>query len=94
MGASTMIPWMGEWPARYADDTDAADTGDNHVLDVYLRDGRPVDVRLDGESLFPVWFKLEFKGDGEVSAKIKGVRLATRLGDEITIHHVPAEKAS
>ena len=57
------------------------------VLDVYLQDGRVVDVRLDGESQYPTWFKLEFKETGEVSAKIKGVRLATRLGDEINIHN-------
>jgi hypothetical protein len=61
---------------------------DSHVLDVYLNGSRPVDLRLDGESLFPVWFKLEFKEGGEVSAKVKGVRLATRLGDVINIHHV------
>ncbi len=57
------------------------------TLDVYLSDGNVVDVRLDGESHYPTWFKLEFKETGEVSAKIKGVRLATRLGDEINIHH-------
>jgi hypothetical protein len=62
-----------------------------HRLDVYLADGELTDVRLDGESLFPTWFKVEWKETGEVSAKIKGVRLATRLGDEITIHQLPAE---
>jgi hypothetical protein len=59
----------------------------NHVLDVYLVDGRPVELLLDGESVFPVWFKLEFKETGELSAKVKGVRLATRFGDEINIHN-------
>jgi len=57
------------------------------VLDVYLEDGKLVDVLLDGESVYPTWFKIEFKETGELSAKVKGVRLATRLGDEINIHH-------
>jgi len=56
------------------------------TLDVYLRDGKLVDVRLDGESVHPTWFKIEFKETGELSAKVKGVRLATRFGDEINIH--------
>jgi hypothetical protein len=63
----------------------------SHTLDVYLEDGQLADVRLDGESLHPTWFKIEWKETGEVSAKIKGVRLATRYGDAITIHHAPAE---
>jgi hypothetical protein len=58
-----------------------------HTLDVYLDDGQLADVKLDGESLHPTWFKIEWKETGEVSAKIKGVRLATRVGDEINIHH-------
>jgi hypothetical protein len=57
-----------------------------HRLDVYLADGQLTDVRLDGESVYPTWFKVEFKEDGQVSAKVKGVRLATRFGDEINIH--------
>jgi hypothetical protein len=61
-----------------------------HRLDVYLADGELKDVRLDGESVYPTWFKLEFKEGGEVSAKVKGVRLATRVGDEINIHQVQA----
>ena len=61
---------------------------ENHVLDVYLQNGRAVDLVLDGESLFPVWFKIEWKETGEVSAKVKGVRLATRFGDAINIHNV------
>ena len=65
-----------------------------HRLDVYLADGQLTDVRLDGESVFPTWFKLEFKETGEVSAKVKGVRLATRFGDEITIHHTSGEPDS
>jgi hypothetical protein len=56
------------------------------VLDVYLQDGKLVDVRLDGESVLPTWFKIEWKESGEISAKVKGVRLATRFGDEINIH--------
>ncbi len=58
-----------------------------HQLDVYLADGRLADVRLDGESVFPTWFKLEFKESGEVSAKVKGFRLSSRRGDAIRIHH-------
>jgi hypothetical protein len=59
-----------------------------HRLDVFLADGQLTDVRLDGESFFPTWFKVEWKETGEVSAKIKGVRLATRFGDEINLHQV------
>jgi hypothetical protein len=58
----------------------------NHRLDVYLKDGRLADVRLDGESVYPTWFKLEWKESGEMSAKVRGVRMSTRLGDTITIH--------
>jgi hypothetical protein len=79
---------MRDWPATPSADKLAIPEGrENHVLDVYLVDNRPVDLRLDGESLFPVWFKLEFKEGGNVSAKVKGVRLATRYGDVINIHH-------
>ena len=60
-----------------------------YELDVYLVDGRLADVRLDGESVFPTWFKLEFKETGEVSAKVKGVRLSSRRGDVIHIHNGP-----
>lgn len=60
-----------------------------HLLEVFLADGRPADVRLDGESVWPTWFKLEFKENGELSAKVKGVRLATRFGDRIEIHQRP-----
>ena len=93
-GLSTMIRCMGEGPAMYADNSAASDGPGNHVLDVYFQDNRLVDVRLDGKSLFPVWFKIEFKGEsGEVSAKIKGVRLATRYGDEINLHSVSGAAA-
>ncbi len=64
-----------------------------HRLDVYLEDGQLTDVQLDGESVWPTWFKLEFKETGEVSAKVKGVRLATRLGDEINVHNVASTAA-
>jgi hypothetical protein len=78
---------MGGWPRAQGDEAQPTHVAqDNHVLDVYLEGSRPVDLRLDGESLFPVWFKLEFKETGELSAKVKGVRLATRLGDTINIH--------
>jgi len=59
---------------------------EHHQLDVYLIDCRPVEARVDGESVFPTWFKLEFKETGEVSAKIKGLRLSSRGGDAINIH--------
>jgi hypothetical protein len=80
---------MRDWPATpsAAEKLAIPEGRENHVLDVYLVDSRPVELRLDGESLFPVWFKLEFKEGGEVSAKVKGVRLATRFGDVINIHN-------
>ena len=53
---------------------------------MYLAEGELVDVQLDGESVHPTWFKIEWKETGELSAKVKGVRLATRLGDQIRIH--------
>ena len=56
-------------------------------LDVYLRDGEIEDVRLDGESLWPMWFKIEWKETGQRSAKIRGERLSTNHGDEIVIFH-------
>jgi hypothetical protein len=59
---------------------------EDHTLDVYLADGQVVDVRLDGDSVWPVWFKLEWKGNGELSAKVRGVRLSTAFGDSIKIH--------
>ncbi len=78
---------MNDWPSASAANLEAiSEAREHHQLDVYLVDGRPVDVRLDGESAFPTWFKLEFKETGEVSAKIKGVRLATRYGDTINVH--------
>jgi len=79
------------WPATPGADTLAIpENRENHVLDVYLTNGRVADVRLDGESVHPTWFKIEFKETGEVSAKVKGVRLATRYGDAINIHPGPA----
>ena len=60
--------------------------GDDHRLDVYLVGGEVVDVRLDGQTVWPTWFKIEWKGTGDVSAKVRGVRLSTRQGDEIKIH--------
>jgi hypothetical protein len=46
-------------------------------------DGSLEDAQLDGESLWPIWFKVEWKGNGELGAKIAGKRLSTRQGDEI-----------
>jgi hypothetical protein len=77
------VAWSGAQPVDVS-----APWGDRerHRLDVYMVEGEVVDVRLDGESVWPVWFKIEWKGDGEVSAKVRGVRLATRGGDAIAIH--------
>ena len=78
---------MRDWPRTPGADTLAIpENRENHVLDVYLADGRAVDVHLDGQSVYPTWFKIEWKESGEVSAKVKGVRLATRFGDSIHIH--------
>ena len=78
---------MSDWPATPGSGTFVVPEGrENHVLDVYLVEGKAVELRLDGESVFPTWFKLEFKENGEVSAKVKGVRLATRFGDRINVH--------
>ena len=84
-----------EWPTTPGVDTLAIpDNRENHVLDVYLANGQVEDVRLDGESVHPTWFKIEWKETGEVSAKVKGVRLATRFGDEINLHQGPAPARS
>jgi hypothetical protein len=73
------------FPTRRSADTFApvSERG-SHRLDVYLDElGELQDVRLDGESLWPIWFKVEWKGNGQLSAKIAGQRLSTREGDEI-----------
>jgi hypothetical protein len=54
-------------------------------LVVYLVDGEVRDVTLDGESLWPMWFKIEWKETGQRSAKIRGERLSTNHGDEIVL---------
>ena len=59
-------------------------------LDVYLRGGEIADVLLDGTSLWPSWFKIEWKENGQRSAKIRGERLSTNFGDEIVIHQAEA----
>ena len=78
---------MADWPTRRPADAFApiADR-EHHRLEVYLEKGQVVDARLDGESFWPDWFKIEFKRDGEVSAKVRGVKLLTRLGDEVVFH--------
>jgi hypothetical protein len=81
---------VDKWPSTPSYGKLAVPEGrENHVLDVYLVESRPVELRLDGESVFPGWFKLEFKESGEVSAKVKGLRLATRFGDVINVHQGP-----
>ena len=67
----------------------AAPERENHHLDVYLTRGKLADVCLDGQSVYPTWFKLEWKETGQMSAKVRGVRISTRLGDAITIHARP-----
>jgi hypothetical protein len=55
-----------------------------YTLEVRLDEhGELRDVLLDGESLWPIWFKVEWKGNGHLGAKIAGQRLSTREGDEI-----------
>lgn len=78
---------MTAWPETPSDDTLAIPEGaERHRLEVILEAGGSVsDVRLDGDSIWPCWFKLEWKGNGQVSAKAGGVRLSTRSGDEIVI---------
>jgi hypothetical protein len=86
---------MDAWPETAGSDTFAIPEGrEAHQLDVYLFDGHLTDVHLDGESVYPTWFKIEWKESGEVSAKVKGVRLATRYGDVINVHQVPAPARS
>lgn len=46
-------------------------------------DGTLEDLLLDGESVWPIWFKVEWKGNGELSAKVAGQRLSTARGDTI-----------
>lgn len=55
-------------------------------LDVYLKAGEVSDLRLNGRSVWPIWFKIEWKGNGHLSAKVRGVRLSSAAGDEIRIH--------
>ena len=76
-----------DWPTARTSDTFAPIEGrESHQLDVYLAGGEIQDVRLDGESVWPTWFKVEWKGQGDLSAKVHGVRLATRFGDRILFH--------
>jgi hypothetical protein len=78
------------WPAPAgADGFPQIETDEHYQLDVYLVDDRPVDVRVDGESVFPTWFKVEFKENGEISAKVKGLKLSSKRGDTIRIHLGP-----
>jgi hypothetical protein len=76
-----------KWPTP-TPDTIASPAGglETHHMDVYLEGDRAVDVRVDGESVYPTWFKLEFKESGEVSAKVKGLKLSSRRGDVIHVH--------
>jgi hypothetical protein len=62
-----------------------------YVLDIHLDErGELRDVLLDGESLWPIWFKVEWKGNGQLSAKIAGNRISTRDGDEIRFSVQPS----
>jgi hypothetical protein len=81
---------MTAWPARQPDDALAIPEGaERHRLEVLLdAAGRVADVRLDDRSIWPGWFKLEWKGNGQISAKAGGLRLSTRAGDRITIRVV------
>lgn len=75
------------WPTTAGAETFVAPAGrEDHRLDLYLVDGEVQDLRLDGESVWPVWFKIEWKGNGDVSAKVRGLRLSSRHGDTISIH--------
>lgn len=76
------------WPAPGGADTFApVGAREHHRLDVYLVNGQVVDARLDDTSFWPAWFKVEWKGaSGELSAKVRGVKLSTRLGDLIVFH--------
>lgn len=75
-----------EFPAGRSAQTFAPIPGrEDHHLDVLLVNGEVADVRLDGDSVWPTWFKIEWKGTGSVSAKVKGLRLSTQQGDRISI---------
>ena len=78
---------MTAWPTPADDATLAVpEDAERHRLEVLLDTGGQVaDVWLDGTSIWPTWFKLEWKGNGQISAKANGVRLSTRYGDEITV---------
>jgi hypothetical protein len=77
------MKWPTVDPAAMAGSSREIET---HQMDVYLEGDRAVDVQVDGESVFPTWFKLEFKETGEVSAKVKGLKLSTKRGDAIRVH--------
>jgi hypothetical protein len=56
------------------------------TVDLEIRltpEGELRDVLLDGESRWPIWFKVEWKGNGQVGAKIAGCRISTRDGDTV-----------
>lgn len=58
----------------------------NLPVDLEIRltpEGELRDVLLDGESRWPIWFKVEWKGNGQVGAKIAGCRISTRDGDTV-----------
>lgn len=79
------------WPTeRPADAFAPIGDRENHLLEIYLSaSGEVEDARLDGESFWPDWFKVEWKGaSGELSAKVRGVKLSTRLGDRVVFHRI------
>lgn len=77
------MKWPTLDPAAVAGPSGEIET---HQMDVYLEGDRAVDIQVDGESVFPTWFKLEFKETGEISAKVKGLKLSSKRGDTIHIH--------
>jgi hypothetical protein len=80
------VAFLSEQELTAAHPREAREPIERHTLDVYIANSRLVDVRVDGESVFPTWFKLEFKESGDISAKVKGLRLSGRGGDTINIH--------
>jgi hypothetical protein len=82
---------VDSWPTHRPNEALAIPEGsERHDLRVTLDpSGQVLDVSLDGQSVWPGWFKLEWKGNGQMSAKAAGIRLSTRYGDRISIRITP-----